>query len=157
MDALMTWSELSPTPSENGQTQNVLIRNCPTIGRYHEHCFSTSKNVVFTSQEHAARTEVTYNLLDGMNRLAMGTILSSSFTEHGLHAYTLPPPRWAHVDCQKREADLLGVEGGWLQKPSMVLASRDEWQIVHSTSSLLNWATMIMLVLDMEALRLVHR
>ena len=39
--------------------------------------FSTSGNAVFTSQEHAARTEVAYNLLDGMNRLAMGTTILS--------------------------------------------------------------------------------
>jgi len=51
-----------------------------------------SGNAVVTSQEHAARTEVAYNLLDGMNHLAMGTILSmvlqpfSSFAEHSLHA-----------------------------------------------------------------------
>jgi len=57
------------------------------------------QETVFTSQEHAARTEVACNLLDGMNRLAIGTILFmvlqpfSSFTEYGLHAYTLPPPR----------------------------------------------------------------
>ena len=59
-----------------------------------------------THKEPAARTEVAYDLLDGMNRLAMGTILSmvlqpfSSLAEHDLHTYTLPPPRWAHVDCQ---------------------------------------------------------
>jgi len=32
--------------------------------------FSTSGNAVVTSQEHAARTEVAYNLLDDMNGLA---------------------------------------------------------------------------------------
>ena len=47
------------------------------------------------SQDYAARTEVAHNLLDGMNRLAMGTILSMvlqpffNFAEYGLHAYTL--------------------------------------------------------------------
>jgi len=34
-----------------------------------------SGNAVFTSQEHAASTEVTCNLLDGINRLAMGTVV----------------------------------------------------------------------------------
>ena len=54
--------------------------------------FSTLRNAVFTPQQHAARTEVTYNLLDGMIHLAMGAILSmvlqpfSSFAEHGLHS-----------------------------------------------------------------------
>ena len=38
---------------------------------------STSGNAVFISQEHAA--EVTYNLLDSMIRLALGTILSMVF------------------------------------------------------------------------------
>ena len=41
--------------------------------------FAPLGNAVFTSQtsqDHAARTEVAYNLLDGMNRLAMGTVLS---------------------------------------------------------------------------------
>jgi len=32
--------------------------------------FSTSGNAVVTSQEHAARTKVTYNLLEDMNGLA---------------------------------------------------------------------------------------
>jgi len=36
-------------------------------------------NAVFISQEHAARTEVAYNLLDGMNCLTMSTILSMVF------------------------------------------------------------------------------
>ena len=86
--------------------------------------FSTSGNTAVTSQEHPARTEVAYNLLDGMNRLAVGTMLSmvlqpfSSFAEHGLHTYTLPPPRWAHVDNQKMESR---PNGQWrrLQKPSI--------------------------------------
>ena len=46
--------------------------------------FSTSGNAVFTSQEHAARTEVAYNLLDGMNRLAMG---HGYYIIHGLAAF----------------------------------------------------------------------
>ena len=37
-----------------------------------------------TSQEHAARTEVTYNLLDGMNRLAM---VHGYYIIHGLAAF----------------------------------------------------------------------
>jgi len=51
-----------------------------------------SGNTVFTSQQHAARTEVAYNLLDSMSHLAMATISSmvlqpfSSFTEHSLHS-----------------------------------------------------------------------
>ena len=73
--------------------KQLLALNCASYEG-----FSTSGNTVVTSQEHAARTEVAYNLLDSMNRLAMGTILPmvlqpfSSFTEHGLHAYTVPPP-----------------------------------------------------------------
>ena len=50
--------------------------------------FSTSGNAVFTSQEHVARTEVTYSLLDSMNCLAMGhgyyiIYGLAAFTEHG--------------------------------------------------------------------------
>ena len=54
--------------------------------------FSTSENTAVTSKEHPARTEVAYNLLNSMNCLAVGTILSmvlqpfSSFAEHGLHS-----------------------------------------------------------------------
>ena len=56
--------------------------------------FSTSGNAVVTSREHAARTEVAYNLLDSMNRLAMGTILSmvlQPFLASQSTAYTLTP------------------------------------------------------------------
>ena len=86
--------------------------------------FLTSGNTVVNSQEHAARKEFAYNLLDSMNRLAVGTILSmvlqpfASFAELGLHGYTLPSPRWAHIDSQKRET-LVGRRRR-LQKPSMV-------------------------------------
>ena len=86
-----------------------LIRECYTLWRLlsldYASCegFSTLGNAVVTSQEHAAKTEVVYNLLGGMNclamnRLAMGTVSCmvlqpfSSFAEHGLHVYTLPPP-----------------------------------------------------------------
>jgi len=104
--------------------------------------FSTSGNAVFTSQEHAARTEVAYNLLNGMHRLAMGTIFFmvlqhfSSFAEHGLHAYTLPPPRWAYVDSQKTGSRLVGRRRR-LQKPSVGARWQDKRQILHSNSSLL--------------------
>ena len=47
--------------------KRLLALNCASCEG-----FSTLGNAVFTSQEHAARTEVAYNLLDGMNRLAMG-------------------------------------------------------------------------------------
>ena len=63
-----------------------LIRECYVVATTSE---ATS---VFTSQQHAARTEVAYNLLDSMNHIAMGTILSmvlqpfSSFAEHGSHS-----------------------------------------------------------------------
>ena len=86
--------------------------------------FSTSENTAVTSKEHPARTEVAYNLLNSMNCLAVGTILSmvlqpfSSFAEHGLHTYTLPPPQWAYVDSQKN-----GKQTRWAvkeaSKPSM--------------------------------------
>ena len=103
--------------------------------------FSTSGNTAVTSQEHPARTEVAYNLLDGMNRLAVGTMLSmvlqpfSSFAEHGLHTYTLPPPRWAHVDNQKMESRPMGSEGGF-KSHLWVPMGRVERQIIHSTSLL---------------------
>jgi len=42
----------------------------------------------------------------------------SSFAEHSLHAYTLPSPQWAHVDCQKKGSRLVG-QRRQLQKPSM--------------------------------------
>ena len=82
--------------------------------------FSTSRNAVFISQQHAARTEVTYNLLDGMNRLAMGTFLSmvlqpfSSFAEHGLHS---PSTTMGSVDSQETGSRLVGRRR-MLQKPS---------------------------------------
>ena len=85
--------------------------------------FSTSRNAFFISKEHAAGTEVAYNPLDGMNCLAMGTIYYpwsfSSFAEHGLHAYTLPPPRWAHLDSQKKTGSRLIGRWRRLRKPSM--------------------------------------
>ena len=52
--------------------KQLLVLNCASCEG-----FSMSGNTVFTSQEHAARTEVAYNLLDGMNRLAIGTIILS--------------------------------------------------------------------------------
>ena len=53
--------------------------------------FSTSGNAVLTSQERAARTEVAYNPLDGMNRLGMGTIIiiHGLFSASQSTAYTL--------------------------------------------------------------------
>ena len=57
---------------------------------------------------------------------------------------------------KKWEADSLGGEGG-LKSLLWVPVGRGERQIVHSTSSLLKWVTVIVLVLDTKALRLVHR
>ena len=54
--------------------------------------FSTSGNTAVTSQEHPARAEVACYLLDGMNRLAVGTILSmvlQPFPASQNMAYTL--------------------------------------------------------------------
>ena len=81
----------------------------------------------------------------------------SSFAEHGLHTYTLPPPQLALVDSQKKgkHADSLGGEG--FKSLLWVPVGRGEQHIVHSTSSLLKWAVVIVLVLDTEALRLIHR
>jgi len=67
-----------------------LIRECYVEATTSE-CFSTSGNAVVTSQEHAARTEVAYNLLDDMN----GFAAFPSFARDSLPAYTLPPPQWA--------------------------------------------------------------
>jgi len=44
--------------------------------------FQSQEMQLSSSQEHAARTDVAYNLLDCMNLIAA----------YGLHAYTLPPP-----------------------------------------------------------------
>jgi len=89
--------------------KQLLTLNCASCEG-----FSTSGNAFVTSQEHATRTEIAYNLLDGINHLQP----FSSFAKHGLHTYTLPPPWWAHVDCQKMGSRLVGQ---WrrLQKPSM--------------------------------------
>ena len=105
--------------------------------------FSTSGNAVFTSQEHAARTEVAYNLLDSMNRLAMG---HGYYIIRGLAAFfqlrgarLTPSPSTMMVSLRqpkKREADSLGGEGGF-ESLLWVAVGRDERQIVHSTSSLL--------------------
>jgi len=64
------------------------------------------------------------SLLDGMNRLAMGTILSmvlqsfSSFAEHSLHAYTLPSTAMGSRRQPKTGSRLVGQRRR-LQKPSM--------------------------------------
>ena len=76
--------------------------------------FSKSGNTVFTSQEHAARTEVACDLLDGINRLAMGTMVlqpSSSFAEHGLHSPSTT--MGSRRQLKKQKADSLGDEGGF--------------------------------------------
>ena len=113
-----------------------LIRECYTLWRLlsldYASCegFSTLGNAVVTSQEHAAKTEVVYNLLGGMNclamnRLAMGTVSCmvlqpfSSFAEHGLHVYTLPPPWWTHIDSQTTGSRLIMGQQMTLQMPSM--------------------------------------
>ena len=70
----------------------------------------------------------------------------SSFTKHGLHAYTLPPPWWAHIDCQKMGRRLIRWQRR-LKSLLRVSAGRNEWQIIHSTSSLLKWVAIIVLVL----------
>ena len=44
--------------------------------------FSMSGNAVVTSQEHAARTEVAYNLLDDMNGLAAFSQLCKGLLTH---------------------------------------------------------------------------
>jgi len=60
-----------------------------------------------------------------LNHLAMGTISCivlqpfSSFTEHGLHVYTLPPPWWTHIDSQTTGSRLIMGQRMTLQKPSM--------------------------------------
>ena len=57
--------------------------------------FQCQETQFFTLQEHVARTEVTYNLLDGMNRLAMGhgyyiiRGLAAFFQLHRAWLYTL--------------------------------------------------------------------
>ena len=63
------------------------------------------------------------------------------------------------VSCRqpkKWEADSLGGKGGF-KSLLWVPAGRGEQHIVHSTSSLLKWAVVIVLVLDTEALQLIHR
>ena len=105
--------------------------------------FSTSGNAVFTSQEHAARTEDAYNLLDGMNRLAMG---HGYYIIHGLAAFfqlrrarLTPSPSTMMGSLRqpkKRESDSLGGEGGF-KSLLWVPSGRGERQIVRSTPSLL--------------------
>jgi len=82
-----------------------------------------SGNAAVTSQEHPARTEVAYNLLDDMNCLA------------GSHTYTLPPLRWAHIDSEKMGTDSLGSKGGF-KSLLWVPMSRGEQQMVYNTSLL---------------------
>ena len=121
--------------------------------------FSTSGNAVFTSQEHATRTKVAYNLLDGMNRLAM---------DHGYYMYIIQLHRAQlytlslHYDglaltAKKQEAD--SSDKGGFNSVLHVWAptSSGERQMIHSTSSLLKWVAVIVLILDTEALWLVHR
>jgi len=76
----------------------------------------------------------------------------SSFTKHGLHVYTLPPPLsssdWAYLVCQKKpEADLLDGEEGFKSLPSMGTHGQGWAAIVHNTSYLPKWVAMIVLVL----------
>jgi len=78
-----------------------------------------------------------------------GLAALSSFAERGLHAYTLPPPQWAHIDRQKTGSRLIGQWKGLV----WVLAGRGERQMVHSTSSLLKWVAVIMLVINTAGLR----
>ena len=76
--------------------------------------FSMSGNTVVTSQKHAAWT-------GSLTIWWMAWIVLqpfSSFAKQGLHAYTLPPPQCAHVDCQKPGSRLVGRQRG-LQTPSI--------------------------------------
>ena len=86
----------------------------------------------------ATRAEVAYNLLDGVNRLAVGTIILSmvlqpfsSFAKHGLHSPSTP--MGSRRQPRKQKADSLGGEGG-LKSLLWVPAGRGERQIIHSTS-----------------------
>jgi len=80
--------------------------------------------------------------------LAMGTILSMVLQPSTMIGLLRQP--------KKREADSLGGKGGF-KSLLWVPAGRGEWQIIRSTPSLLKWVAVIVLVLDMEALRVVHR
>ena len=63
-----------------------------------------------------------------------------------LHAYTLPPRRWTHVDRQKTGSRLVGRRRR-LRKPSMGTRWRSgDRQMVRSTS-LPEWVAMIVLML----------
>jgi len=71
----------------------------------------------------------------------------SCFTKHGLHTYTLPPPRWAHID-KKTGSRLVGQQRR-LPKPS-IGTHRQGWAAngmytVHflTTFSLPIWVAMI--------------
>ena len=81
--------------------------------------FSTLGNAVFTSQEHAARTEAAYLQSVGQHEWALYFPWSCSlFPPLQSTAYSLPPTRWAHVDSEKTGTRLVGWRRR-LQKPSM--------------------------------------
>jgi len=93
------------------------------------------KRYIKEQHQHETRTEVAYNLLDGMNRLAA----LSSFAKHGLHAYTIPPPLSSSDGlmqaAKKQEADSLDGRRR-LQKPSIGTYGQGLAAVVHSTLSL---------------------
>ena len=85
-----------------------------------------------------------------------GLAAFSSFAEHGLHTYTLPPPRWAHIDSPKN-----GKQTRWAAKEAskafygyLRAGVRGKSDTVH----LLSWNEWpwSCLILDTQALWLVH-
>jgi len=90
--------------------------------------FSTSGNAVVTSQEHAARTEVTYNLLEDMNGLAA----ISQLCKGQLTCVHLPSTTMGSRRLSKN-----GKQTHWAKSLLWVPAGRGERQIAHSTSYLL--------------------
>ena len=120
--------------------------------------FSPNRNM---KQEQRSLTICWTAWHDGMNRLAMGTILSmvlqpfTSFAEHGLHSPSTT--MGSHRQSKNGKQTLWAAKEASIVFYGYVPGGRGERRIVHSTSSLLKWIAVIVLVLDMEALRLVHR
>ena len=87
--------------------------------------------------------EVTYSLLDGMNRLAAFIQLCKAWLTCIHSPSTMVV---SHRLPKKQEADSLDGEGGF-KSLLWVPAGRGERQMVslHSASSVLNWVAMIML------------
>jgi len=80
-----------------------LVKECYVVATTSER-FSMSGNAVVTSQEHAARTEVAYNLLDDMNGLAaFSQLCKGQLTRVHTLSTTM-----GSVDCQKMGSRFIG-------------------------------------------------